>query len=349
MPEPASGPASSVARAARPTHHRLVGVTFKTAVAAGVSWQAGTVLPAFLPHYAFYAPLGALTVMYSALYDSAIEGLRAVAAVTLGVLVSVALHIAVAPNAATVAITLGIGTLLGNLRRLGGQGSWVPIAALFVFTAGRANTLEYVAGYLCQLSVGALIGLIVNSVVFPPLALHEVERATRAVRREIVKVLGTLVELIDSDDEASDEGARKVPDALRNLPDVRQRLRASTQQARRAQLGNARRRRWRTDRAHVLALADVSDRAASVVEDLAHEVLEERAVLGRSDTARLCAAALSLRDAIAQSRGGVPDPDLVRRTHELLDEAGTNQSPFVVQRTIAGLRRCLRITTSWAK
>jgi len=349
MADTAREPGSSVARAGRRTHHRLVGVTFKTAVAAGISWQVATALPAFLPHYAFYAPLGALTVMYSALYDSAVEGLRALSAVTIGVLISVLLHLAVAPSAVTVAVALGLGTVLGNLRKLGGQGSWVPVAALFVFTAGRADTVEYVAGYLCQLSVGAVIGLPVNSVVFPPLALHEVERATRSVRRQIVGVLAAMVDLIEADEQTGDERARQVREALTTLPDTRQRLRESARQARRAQQGNVRQRRWRTDRAHVLALADVSDRAASLVEDLAQEVLEERAVLQRTESERLSAATSALRDVIAQSRDGVPDSELVQRAHDRLDDAAAARSPFVVQRAIAGLRRCLRIATSWTQ
>lgn len=343
----ASDPASSVARARRPTHHRVVGATLKTAVAAGIAWQLGVMLPSYLPSYAYYAPLGALTVMYSALYDSAVEGLRAVSAVTLGVLVSVLLQLVVHPDAISVGIALGIGTVLGNLRQLGDQGSWVPIAALIVFTAGRANTFEYVAGYLAQLSLGALVGLIVNSVLFPPLALHEVERATRALRRDIVRVLDALVDLLDAGKDSVEDRAVDVRMSVRTLPDTRQRLRRATSQARRARQGNPRRRRWRVAHADVLALAAVSEQAASLVEDLAREMLEERAPLSESESSQLSAATASLRDVFAGSRDGVPDPDQVQRTYELLDEAVPDRAPFVVHRVTAGLRRCLRIVTSW--
>ncbi|HWC21770.1 MAG TPA: hypothetical protein VG502_05680 [Flexivirga sp.] len=306
-------------------------------------------LPAYLPTYAYYAPLGALTVMYSALYDSAVEGLRALAAVTVGVSLSVALHFAAGPNAITVAIALGVGTVLGNARNFGAQGSWVPIAALFVFTAGGPDTLEYVVGYLSQMLLGAVVGMVINLVVFPPLALHEVERATRAVRRDIVRVLGALVDLIDADEDSIEDRAAGVRAALESLPDTRQRLRQATSQAERAQQGNPRRTRWQDSHSDVLALAGSSESAASVVEDMAREMLEDRTALHRSDSSRLSAATGALRDVIVQSREGVPPADLVRRTNDLLDEAVPDGAPFVVPRARRALRRCLRIATGWTE
>lgn len=306
-------------------------------------------LPAYLPQYAYYAPLGALTVMYSALYDSLVEGLRAVCAVSLGVLVSVVLHLVAAPDALTVAVALGVGMVLGSLRQLGDQGSWVPIAALFVFTAGRTDTLHYVSGYVSQLTLGAVVGLVVNTVLFPPLGLHEVERATRALRRQIVQVLTALVDLVDADDESLEERAQVVEQALADLPEARQRLREARAQARRAQHGNPRRRRWSQEESDVLALATFTDRAASLLEALAHEMLDERTPLTRADSARLAQATAALRDVIAQSRHGVPDEELVHRTSELLEDAVPPDAPFVVQRAADGLRRCLRIATSWTE
>lgn len=238
---------------------------------------------------------------------------------------------------------------MGNLRRLGDQGTWAPIAALFVFTAGRANTLQYVVGYLSQLALGAMVGLIVNSVVFPPLALHEVERSTRAVRRDIIGVLDTVVELLQADEGSTDERAAEVRTALGTLPDTRQRLGRATAQAQRAQHGNARRKRWQGSHADVLALAAASESAVSVVEDLAREMLEDRAPLRRPETSAVASAARSLRDVLAQSREGVPDQDLVRRTEDLLDDAAIEGAPFVVQRAVAGLRRCMRIATGWTE
>lgn len=327
----------------------MVGVTLKTALAAGIAWQLATMLPGFLPQYAYYAPLGALTVMYSALYDSLVEGLRAVCAVSLGVLVSVLLHLIAAPDALTVAVALGVGMVLGSLRQFGDQGSWVPIAALFVFTAGSTNTPHYVAGYVSQLTLGAVVGLVINTAFFAPLGLHEVERATRAVRRQIVRVLTVLVDLVDADEESIDARAQDVEAALADLPETRQRLRIARAQARRAQHGNPRRRRWRREHSDVLALATFTDRAASLLEDLALEMLEERTPLRRADSARLAQATAALRDVIAQSRHGIPDEELVHRTGELLEDAVPENAPFVMQRTADGLRRCLRIATSWTE
>lgn len=346
MAHTADDHAARVARAGRRTHHRIVALSLKTTLAAGIAWQLGVMLPSYLPTYSFYAPLGAVTVMYSALYDSAVEGLRAIGAVALGVLVSLLLHLAHGPNAVTVALAVGIGMVLGNIRVLGSQGSWVPLAALFVFTAGRADPPQYIAGYLSQLTLGAVVGFVVNSVVFPPLALHEVERATRAVRRDIVSVLGALVRMLEADDDAVEERSEDVARTLVGLPDTRQRLRTATSQAERARHGNPRRKRWSGSHADLLALAAASGRAASVVEDLAREMYEEREVLSRSERARLAAAITSLRDVMAQSRDGVADGDMVRRTDELLDDVVLDGSPFVIQRATGALRRSLRILTN---
>jgi uncharacterized membrane protein YgaE (UPF0421/DUF939 family) len=349
MSDPAVERASLVAQTRRWTHHRMVGVTLKTALAAGVAWQLGVMLPAYLPSYSFYAPLGALTVMYSSLYDSAVQGLRTLAAVSVGVLVAVGLHLVAGPNAVTVAIALGVGIVLGNFRKLGDQGSWAPMAALFVFTAGRADTLEYVVGYLSQLALGAVVGFTVNSAVFPPLPLQDVERATRAVRRGVVDVLSALVDLLEADRDVVDERADQVSRVLAPLPATRQGLWEATSQAERAQYGNPRRKRWQGTQAAVMALARSTDSTASVMEDLAREVLEERTPLRESESTQLTVAAGSLRDVISQSRDGAPDAELVARTHELLDDAADGSATFVVQRAVAGLRRCLRIATSWTE
>ncbi|NNG41046.1 hypothetical protein HJ588_17445 [Flexivirga sp. ID2601S] len=334
--------AAKVARVGRIAHHRLVGMSLKTALAAGIAWQLGMILPAYLPQYAFYAPLGALTVMYSSLYDSAVEGLRVLAAVATGVLVSLTLQLVAGPNALSVAVALGVGVLLGNLRKLADQGSWVPLAALFVFTAGQTHTTEYVVGYMSQLLLGAGVGLVVNSVVFPPLALHETERAGRAVRRDIVRVLSALSGLLEADHATADERADDLSSAAASLPESRQRLRTAMSQARRAGHGNPRRQRWQGSRSEVLALAGATERCAGMTEDLARETLEEVPALRRAMVPTLAQAVTSLRDLIVRSPAGVPSDAEVRRTDEAIDRAASRARSFPEQRTVAGLRRCLR-------
>lgn len=337
---------SSIARVGRAVHRRSLGLAAKAAIAAGIAWALGLKLPGSLGHYSYYAPLGALSVMYAGITDSLREALRATVAVALGVLVSVLLHAIAGPNAITVGLAIGVGILIGNLRVLGEQGSWVPLAALFVFTVPDTDLHDFAGAYLLQLVVGMAVGLVVNFVLFPSLALHDVQRRASDVRGALVDALRALAEALREPRGTAQE-ERLVRSALEELPDRAAALREMTARSQRAATANPRRRRWRTERADVLAYGESAQGAATLVEDLARELLAAPGpVLDADRRAALADAADAVAATLEESRHGVTSAESVERAERRLRRI-TDDDPYLAVRFAHALRRCLHLTADW--
>lgn len=346
--DPAKRRSRNIALVGRPAHHRLAGLAAKSAIAAALAWKVGLMLPGGIAEYSYYAPLGALTVMYAGISDSVGEAARAAVAVSLGVLVALVLHAVAGPNAITVGLAIGVGILIGNVRVLGEQGSWVPLAALFVFTVHKADIHDYASAYVLQLVVGMIIGLVVNFALFPSLALHEVQRRASEVRVALIEALAALAEVLrhPGEQEHADRLGRT---ALDDLPERASLLREMTERSHRAVKANPRRNRWRSVRSDVLAYGESAQGAATLVEDLSRELLEPGDV-GLNDRARsaLAEAVDAVRATIEESRYGVTSPDLVADARERLDRVAPQGSPYFGLRAAHALRRCLLLTADWS-
>jgi general stress protein 26 len=75
---------------------------------------------------------------------------------------------------------------------LGAGSDYVPIAALFVLVVGGANPDEFSIGYLAQMGVGMLVGIVINVAVFPPLWLRESSESLASLRGRLADLLGEL-------------------------------------------------------------------------------------------------------------------------------------------------------------
>jgi hypothetical protein len=176
----------TVAPSIRPARLLLAG---KTAIAAGLAWPAAQLLPGAVDDYSYYAPLGALISMMPTLMGS----LKASLQTTLGLAIGIGLAWAVIqsplPGTASVPIAVGFGVLLGGLRGLGAGRDYVPIAALFVLVVGGAQADDFSLGYLVQMGVGMVIGIVVNLVIAPPLMLRESASEIVGLRQSIADTL----------------------------------------------------------------------------------------------------------------------------------------------------------------
>jgi hypothetical protein len=220
-------------------------LVLKASLAAALSWQAGSAVPGSLSEYAYYAPLGAISVIYPAVTDSVREAARAVVAIGLGIAVAMAIQWVAWPNALTVGLVVAAGTAFGGWRWLGEQRSWVPVVGLFVLVLGGADTETYAAGYIGQIGLGALVGLAVNVLVLPPLSLYDVRRAVSAVRAQVADQLWAMADLLEqSGSSKPSPDARDWQAELEALETSREQMRAAARQADRAAAGNPRSRRW---------------------------------------------------------------------------------------------------------
>lgn len=154
------------------TRARLL-LALKTAVAVGIAWAVAPFVPGVAEEYPYYAPLGALVSMYPTLMGSAKTGLQTLLGLATGIGLAAVVLATVGPNWWTIPIIVGVGVLLSGTGWFGAGREYVPMAALFVLIIGGADAQDYSLGYLVQMAVGVVVGLLVNLVVLPGLTSVE--------------------------------------------------------------------------------------------------------------------------------------------------------------------------------
>lgn len=310
----------NAAKAQGVVHHPLIALVFKTAVAAGFAYAAGNGLPGSLDDYAYYAPLGAVTVMYPAVADSVLQGVKATAAILIGVGLAVATMFLTWPNAVSVGVVIGLGTALAALGWFGEQRSWLPLAALFVLTASEPHTEVYVLGYVTQLPLGAAIGIIANIVLFPQMSLHDLHNAVRSVRVLLVDQLNRMARVLRDD---ADIDQSRWLQSLEDLDDPRREMRALWSLAQRSQKGNIRSKRWSGVQRDLLQLAGALDRCSFLVEDISVILTEfeggERPLLGQGLRSHTADTLEALAEVLSHPQETSPDSPRTRRAQEMVD------------------------------
>lgn len=260
-----------MSRLLRMLRGRLLLLATKTAVASGIAFFLGSLLPAPLDDYKYYAALGAFTVVGLVLVDSVKESLQVLGAVATGVGLALVVQTLSWTNALTVALVIGAGVLLGSSRVFGVQRTWVPLAALFVLATGGVDPEPMALGYLVQVPLGALVGMIVNVVVFAPLGNDDVAPATTHLLRLLSTQMRRYADLLDeqSRTEGPDAEGRRagvLRGAILQLEHAQARLRAAINEAGRAQSGNPRSRlRSREGRQEEVRRAEATCRCAATL------------------------------------------------------------------------------------
>lgn len=342
---------------------RMVLVAIKAAIACGIAFYLGALLPEPLEQYKYYAALGAFTVVGLVLVDSVKESLQVFGAVAVGVTLAVVVQSLSWTNAITVAITVAAGVLLGATRLFGVQRTWAPLAALFVLATGGPDPEPMAVGYLVQVPLGALVGILVNVVVFAPLGDDDLEPASTSVLRMLADQMRSYAELLEEQGRTGDD-----PDAAQRRSDVvhanvvaleeaQARLRNAVVDTRRAMRGNPRVRRRAEGRRPDLVRAEATNRCAATL-------LAVGVVLGQS-TPALADEGVSLRQASADALrhaaeiftdpgAAREDPERVRDSEQsidrMLDQARSLPSDEGLDRVLFGalalaIRDCLRTFT----
>lgn len=187
-------------RMLRPARLILAG---KTALAGTIAWYVGHLLPGQAADFAYYAPLGSLIAMAPTLMDSMRSSLQTVAGLALGVGLAWVLIISGAPGWAIVPVALALGTVLAGLPILGTSRDYVPIAALIVLIIGGTNADDFSTGYILQMALGMVIGVVVNLVVAPPLPTDDAAAALSALRRTGTRTLDAMADALGAGNRES--------------------------------------------------------------------------------------------------------------------------------------------------
>ncbi len=192
-----SGPlARKIGRAAAASLQRAVAaprlqLAAKAGLAAGVAFLIAPHLPGAAAKYAYYAPLGALVVMYENVAGSMRQGLQTLVGLAAGIgLAFLLLSFGATPL--SVGLVMALGVLLAGLPRLGAGRDWIPTAALLVLLVGGSNPDDFSYGYLLQMGVGVAVGVVVNLLVFPPLHFNAAALSLAELRLALARQLADM-------------------------------------------------------------------------------------------------------------------------------------------------------------
>ncbi|WP_372343507.1 aromatic acid exporter family protein [Streptomyces sp. KL116D] len=199
--------ARSVGRAARRAvtvagpERAAVVQALKAAGAALVAWAiAGWWWNAPM---ALLAPWTALVLVQSTVYRSVRSAVQQFVVVAAGTFVAAAAAAVTRDVMASMAIALPVTVLLGIWSRFGDQGWYAPTAALFVLTYGSYAPAE-IGHRLLETLLGAVIGVLVNAFVLPPVHTDDVRRLRTRVPTEGAELLGDVADGIERGYEAAD-------------------------------------------------------------------------------------------------------------------------------------------------
>jgi len=308
----------------------------RAALAAGLAWQAALFLPPELSAYAYYAPLGAVIAVHPTIADSASAAWRSVLAILVGFALAVVVFEATraVPNALTIALIVGLAIVVEQWRLLREQASWVSFAAVLMLTVGTADPAEYAVRYAGLTLLGAAIGVLVTTLLFPPLQL------TTAVRRIALArdlLAGHLEEIAaglrTGEIPAVGDRARRT----RALDRALDGMRSAEAQVERARRANPRARHWQGTAGSIREQSRALDRVAVLVDDLTTLVVEfqpHRRGLDRVDGA----TGWLLADALAGLAGVVRIPYHATDTGPDARDAAIDAAVAALDRLTALLR-----------
>jgi uncharacterized membrane protein YccC len=201
-------------------------VAVKCAVAAMAAWALARY--AVGQHDPYFAPLAALLGVSPTVARSLRQGLQYVAGFLLGAVLAIPVAVLLGPSIAGIAVVVLAGVVIGSWRWLGGQSTQVTFSALFVLLIGGYQPLHYLTPRLIDVSIGVVIGLVVNVLVFPPLQLRPAEHAVRQWGDDLAAALDDLAGAAAGQDSLG----KSWPGHDRQLSEAAQQARAAARNAR---------------------------------------------------------------------------------------------------------------------
>jgi uncharacterized membrane protein YgaE (UPF0421/DUF939 family) len=245
----------------------------RAAIAAGLAWQVAVLLPPVLSEYAYYAPLGAVIAVHPTIADSAGAAWRTVLAIVMGFALAVGVYqlTRAVPNALTIALIVAAAVAVEQWKLLREQASWVSFAAVLMLTLGLDDPQAYALRYAGLTLLGAAIGVLVTTVLFPPLLLTRAVEQIARTRAVLAEHLGDIATTLrDGHVPVPAEWAAREARLDREL-DL---MRGAERQVERARRANPRARRWQGQAAGIRDESRVVDRVAVLVDDLTSLVVE---------------------------------------------------------------------------
>lgn len=173
-------------RAARPPLLQVA----KSAVATLAAWLiASLVIPGPVP---VFAAIAALLTVQPSISQSFGRGLERTVGVITGVIVASAIGLVLGTGFGAIALAVVCALLLAwALRTTPGTANQVAISGMLVLAIGTA-TPDYALDRILETALGAVIGLIVNVAIVPPLALGPARTRVAALTDDTAAALSRL-------------------------------------------------------------------------------------------------------------------------------------------------------------
>jgi len=167
----------------------------KSTFVASIAWFiAHDVMHAPTPAF---APFSAVLIMQITAYQSVLQSLRYVGAVSVGVGLQGVFGAVAGPNMLTFVLVALVAVGIGRWGRLGSQGSQVATAAFFAFStyeasAGERQGLIELGQIVLLVVIGCGVGVLVNVLVLPPMRYRSAEHGIHALGQSLCDLAGSM-------------------------------------------------------------------------------------------------------------------------------------------------------------
>jgi hypothetical protein len=140
---------------------------------------------------AWVAPVTAVLMVQNTVYRSMAEGVKRVLAVAGGVLIAATAGSLLGLNALSLLVVVPLSLLAARSRWVGVQGEYITVTAVVLLLFG-ATEEWYLLSYVANTAMGAVIGAMVNLVLFPP----GYQRGAGAAFRDLVWETGQVLRMV---------------------------------------------------------------------------------------------------------------------------------------------------------
>ncbi|AZZ57518.1 FUSC family protein [Rathayibacter iranicus] len=166
----------------------------KTAVATAVTWMlAALIFPGTLP---VFGAIAALLVVAPSINQSFSKALERSVGVIIGVIVGSVIGTLLGGDSIIVLVAIVAAIVVGWVVRLTPASAvQIPISAMLVLSVG-AVTPNYALDRILETLVGAAVGVVVNVLIVPPVALAPAERAVGDLTAQLSASLDDLADAL---------------------------------------------------------------------------------------------------------------------------------------------------------
>ncbi|WP_246837351.1 aromatic acid exporter family protein [Salinibacterium sp. UTAS2018] len=168
----------------------------KTGLAVAIAWTVAPYLPGVADNYPYYAPLGAIVAMYPTLMGSLKNAAQTLGSLAIAIVLAGAVIIFSSPSVLTMALAVGVGALIAATGWFGANREYIPVTVLFVLIIGGPDADDYSLGYLEQATLGIVVGLLVNLLIFPALTHNAVDQQLSNFRAVLSDHLAEIAEAL---------------------------------------------------------------------------------------------------------------------------------------------------------